>query len=160
LHDAVRRDQEENDMIQLPTWMRRALLATAVMNVFAAGAFLPSAGAIRALAGLPDDAHPFYLATIAMFVLLFGLGYLWSGATGHADRLFIAIAAIGKISFFVLLVGFWSVGQLSPRAPLLGSADLFFGVLFVIWLSRSGSAVTAELPAGGAGNRPLAARRR
>ncbi len=147
-------------MIQLPTWMRRALLATAVMNVLGAGSFLPSAGAVRALAGLPDGAHPLYLATIAMFVLLFGLGYLWSGVTGYADRLFIAISAIGKISFFILLSGFWAVGQLSPRAPLLGSADLFFGVLFLIWLSRSGSAVAAELPAAGAGRRPLASGRR
>lgn len=147
-------------MIPLPTWMRRALLATAAMNLVAAGAFLPSAGAVRALAGLPDDTHPFYLATIAMFVLLFGLGYLWSGATGRADRLFIVISAIGKVSFFMLLVVFWSAGQLSPRAPLLGSADLFFGVLFLIWLSRSGSAVAAELPAGGAGHRSLAADRR
>jgi hypothetical protein len=136
--------------------MRRTLLTTAVMNVFAAAAFLPSARALRALAEMPEDAHPFYLATISMLVLLFGLGYLWAGVTGRADRLFIAVSAAGKLSFFALLVGFWSVGQLSVRAPLLGTGDLIFGVLFLIWLFGSRPATAAGMTAAGAGGRPRA----
>ena len=143
-------------MIPLPVWMRRTLLTTAVMNVFAAAAFLPSARALRALAEMPEDAHPFYLATISMLVLLFGLGYLWAGVTGRADRLFIAVSAAGKLSFFALLLGFWLVGELSARAPLLGAADLVFGVLFLIWLAGSQPAIAAGVPSGGAGGRARA----
>jgi hypothetical protein len=143
-------------MTPLPTWMRRALLSTAVMNLFAAAAFLPSARVVRALAELPENVHPLYLATISMLILVFGIGYLWTGATGRADRLFIALAAVGKIAFFTILVGFWLAGELSVRAPLLGAADLFFGVLFLIWLAGSRSTLAAGLSAAGGGDRRLA----
>src|SRR5262249_35342192 len=114
-------------MTTVPTWMRRALLATAVMNLLAAAAFLPSASAIRALAELPETVPSVFLATISIFILIFGIGYLWIAATGRADRLFIGLAGVGKITFFVILVGFWLAGELSVRAPLLGAPDLFFG---------------------------------
>jgi hypothetical protein len=121
-------------MTTLPSWMRVALLATAVMNVAVAPAFLPAGERLRVLAGLPPGGEPFYLAMVAMFVLLFGLGYLWTGATGRADRTFILVAAVGKCSFFALLAGFWLLGGLPLRAPLTGVADLLFGVLFLRWL--------------------------
>ena len=143
-------------MTPLPTWMRRALLSTAVMNLLAGAAFLPPASAVRALAELPEDVHPLYLATISMFILIFGVGYLWTGMTGCADGLFIALAAIGKIAFFTILVGFWLAGELSVRAPLLGAADLFFGVLFLIWLAGSGPTLAAGLSAAGGNDRRLA----
>ena len=57
-------------MNSLPTWMRRALFATAGMNVLAAAGFLPAATSMRALAGLPEG-HPLYLMTVAMFVQQF-----------------------------------------------------------------------------------------
>lgn len=121
-------------MIPLPTWMRRALFAAAAMNVLAAAGFLPAAGPLRAAAGFPEDAHPFYLLTVGMFVVLFGIGYLWTALVGHADRLFIALAAAGKLSFFALLVHLWSAGALPIRAPVMGSGDLVFGTIFVAWL--------------------------
>src|SRR5215831_4326440 len=118
-------------MIPLPSWMRRALFATAAM---AALGFLPPARFVRALAGLPEDAPPVYLMTVALFVLLFGLGYLWTAVVGRADRLFITLAAIGKLSFVALLVHGWMVGALPFRAPLAGSPDLAFGLIFFAWL--------------------------
>jgi hypothetical protein len=126
------------------------------MNLFAAAAFLPAARAVRALAELPENVHPLYLATISMFILVFGIGYLWTGATGRADRLFIALAAIGKLTFFTILVGFWLGGEVSIRAPLLGAADLFFAVLFLIWLAGSRSTLAAGLSAAGGSDRRLA----
>lgn len=120
----------------LPTWMRNALLATAVMNLFGAGLFLPSAEDLREIAGLPQAEHPVYLAVLAMFVALFGVGYLWVAVAGRAERLFIGISALGKISFVALLTGFWLGGTLPLRAPLLASGDLVFGVLFLVWLVR------------------------
>jgi hypothetical protein len=121
-------------MTTLPTWMRRALFITAGMNVLAAVAFVPSAHVLRTVAGMPEGEHPLYLATVSMFILLFGLAYLRLAVTGRADRLFIAVAAAGKLSFFALLVWFWGIGDLPARAPVLGTADLIFGVLFLTWL--------------------------
>lgn len=121
-------------MNPLPPWMRTALYATAVMNVLAAASFLPAGAPVRALVGLPEDGHPLYVATVAMFIFLFGLAYLWTAMAGRADRVFIALAAGGKFSFFATLVCFWWIGSLPLRAPVLGSADLFFSILFAIWL--------------------------
>jgi len=126
-------------MMPLPTWMRRALFTTAGMNIAVAGAFVPGAEPLRAVAGLPETSDPLYLLTVGMFVGLFGLGYLSAALTGHAERLFIALAAVGKLTFFALLCWFWSVGHLPPRAPLLGAADLVFGTLFLVWLIGASS---------------------
>jgi len=149
-------------MTVLPTWMRRALLATAVMNIVAAPAFLPPAVSLRALAGFPEGGHPLYMTTVALFVLLFGVGYLWAGATGYADRLFIALAAGGKLGFFATLVGFWAAGALPLRAAAFGVGDLVFGLLFASWLWRGERAAvvgrerlapTARADAGGVSTR-------
>jgi hypothetical protein len=121
-------------MIPLPTWMRRALFITAALNIGVAATFIPAAEPLRTAAGVPAGGHPFYLMMIGLFVLVFGLGYLWCAATGRAERLFIALAALGKMSFVALLVRFWAAGDLPLRAPVLGSADLVFGAMFVVWL--------------------------
>ena len=130
-------------MTTLPTWMRGALFATAGMNIVGTALFAPSARVLRAVAGLPEGEHPLYLATVSMFVLLFGLAYLWAAAAGRAERLFITVAAVGKLSFFALLVWFWAVGALPVRAPLVGTGDLIFGILFLAWLYGT----RAEVPA-------------
>lgn len=121
-------------MATLPTWMRRALFATAVMNLGAAIGFLPGARFARVAAGLPEDAPSVYLLTVGMFVALFGVGYLWTAATGRAERMFITLAAVGKLTFFSLLTAMWAAGTLSVRAPLAGAADLVFALLFFAWL--------------------------
>lgn len=121
-------------MRSLPSWMRTALYATAVMNVLAAGMFFPAAKPIRDRVGLPEFGHPLYATTVAMFIFLFGLAYGWTARAGRSDSLFIALSAAGKFSFFATLVCFWAAGTLPLRAPVLGSADLFFSVLFVAWL--------------------------
>ena len=117
-----------------PTWLRRAMLATAVMNFGAAMLFLPPAGPARALAGFPEAAPAVYLATVALFVALFGAGYLWVAVTGRADPLFVGLSAVGKTGFVVLVVGFASSGALPWRAALVASGDLLFALLFVRWL--------------------------
>jgi hypothetical protein len=118
----------------LPNWMRRALFATSVMNALGAVAFAPPAGALRALVGMPETGHPLYLAMVSMFVLLFGVGYLWAAVSGHVDRLFITIATVGKLSFFTLLLWFWITDALPALAVLTGTGDLAFGIMFLVWL--------------------------
>jgi len=114
--------------------MRGALLATAVMNALAAILFVPAAQALRALAGLPEPEHPIYLATVALFVLLFAIGYLLVGLSGRAERLFIGLAAAGKISFVTLVAWYWTTGALPLRAFLAATGDLAFGAAFAWWL--------------------------
>jgi hypothetical protein len=124
----------ERRRMLLPSWMRRALVATGVMNLAAALASMPSVHGMRSMAGVPEDGPPIYLATVGVFIGIFGLGYLWLGMSGRDNRLFLACAAAGKMSFFLLLVMYWWAGELPWRAPLLGSADLVFGSLFLKWL--------------------------
>ena len=116
--------------------MRNTLFAAAALNLSVAPAFLPAAQGVRELAGLPRGEDPLYLSTIGMFVLIFGLGYLWSAASGRVDRIFIGVAAMGKLSVVALLLGFWALGSLPARAALTGIPDLIFGLLFVRWLWR------------------------
>ncbi len=128
-------------MLTLPPWMRGTLFVTAGLNLAVAAAFLPAASRVRTMMGMPEGEQPFYLAMVTMFVALFGLGYLWAALAGRADRLFIAVAAVGKVSFFALLVCFWAAGALPVRAPVAGAADLLLGILFLRWLFASRSAV-------------------
>src|SRR5262245_53155840 len=115
--------------MRLPTWMRGAMLATAAMNLIGAFAFLPAAHALRRLGGFPSDGHPLYMVTLGAFVFVFGVAYLWAGLRGEADRLFVAVAAAGKLSFFGLLVGYWIAGLLPIQAPMAGIGDCVFGLL-------------------------------
>jgi hypothetical protein len=114
--------------------MRNALFATAAMNLFAGIAFLPPAAGLRALAGFPPGEHPVYLSTVALFVLLYAAGYFWVAAANRPERLFITLAAIGKLGFVVVVTGCWLAGSLPARAALAASADLVFAVIFIAWL--------------------------
>ena len=84
--------------MKIPSWMRVAMLVTAVMNMLGAITFLPAAGAMRAMGGLPAESHPLYLASISVFILVFGAAYLWIGLSGKADRQFVAVAAAGWVA--------------------------------------------------------------
>lgn len=123
--------------VALPPWMRAALFATAVMNLAAAMAFRPAAAILRTTAGLPADAPPIYLRTVALFVGLFGLGYLYTAVRGRDERLFIAISAVGKLGFVALVVAGWAEGSLPLRAPVVAAPDLVFSLLFFHWLRTS-----------------------
>lgn len=122
--------------MKIPSWMRVAMLVTAVMNMLGAITFLPAAGAMRAMGGLPAESHPLYLASISVFILVFGAAYLWIGLSGKADRQFVAVAAAGKLSFFGVLVWYWVTGTIPAQAALSGVGDLVFGSLFLFWLVR------------------------
>jgi hypothetical protein len=106
------------------------------MNVAAAMAFLPPAQSLRSLVGMPDG-EPVYLATVALFVLLFGVGYAYVGFTGRDERLFLWLSAIGKISFVSIVTSYWVAGRLPFQAMLTASGDLVFGVMFLGWLLTS-----------------------
>lgn len=116
-------------------WFRISLFATAAMNILGAASFIPANRPIRELFGLPD-APPFYLWILAVWIFGFGICYLWMALKQSCERLFIVIGAIGKLSFFSLMLIFALNGEIPLRAPLAVVGDLIFGILFVIWLFK------------------------
>jgi hypothetical protein len=122
--------------------MRTALWVTAVMNMGVALVVSPLVNAGPVLLSLPA-AEPLYLWIVAQFIFIFGLGYGWCALSGHAPRLFIALAAGGKLAFFITVASFWGIGQLPLKAAAAASADLVFGLLFVCWLYQVRDSVPA-----------------
>lgn len=118
----------------LPSWMRTALWATALLNLLGTITFLPGGHLIRQRMSLPPETHPMYLWIIAEFIFIFGVAYAYCAWTNRAPRVFIGVAAAGKFAFFTTLAGFWLSGDLPVKSVLAGSADLFFSGLFLAWL--------------------------
>lgn len=110
-------------------FFRRALLATAAMNVAGFFALAPPLPALRALVGVPE-APPLYGWLLASFILFFGLGYWRLANSRREERLFLQVAAAGKATFALLLIAFWLAGDLPILAPLAGSPDLAFAAIF------------------------------
>jgi hypothetical protein len=117
--------------------MRRVMLAAAVLNTLGALTFIPSFTGLRAQGHLPNDAHPVYLWMIALWIFFFGVAYLYLGLTGKVEKVFVAVGAAGKLSFFGLLLGFALAGGLPIQAALSGIGDLIFGTIFTVWLWRT-----------------------
>lgn len=114
--------------------MRRVMLAAAVLNTLGAITFIPAMSALRTQSHLPNDAHPVYLWMIALWILFFGVAYLYLGVTGAIEKVFVAVGAAGKLSFFVLLLAYSLSGMLPMMAATAGIGDLIFGSIFTIWL--------------------------
>ncbi|MBL8168218.1 MAG: hypothetical protein JNJ50_08700 [Acidobacteria bacterium] len=124
-------------MTNVPKWMRAALWATAVMNLLGAVTFVPQITLGREMMGLPAAGHPLYLWIIAEFIFVFGVAYGWCAWTARAPRVFVAVAAAGKLAFFVTMAACWLAGDLPMKAALGASGDLLFGSLFVCWLVQT-----------------------
>jgi hypothetical protein len=124
-------------------WFRITLFATAAMNILGAAGFVPANRPIREAFGLPD-APPFYLWVFAVWIFGFGICYLWMALKQSRERLFIVIGAIGKLSFFSLMLIFAIAGEFPLRAPLAVVGDLIFGILFLIWLLKDAPPKKAE----------------
>ena len=118
-------------------WFRRALLATGVLNLGGALTLAPVFPNLRVLAGLPEAGHPLYAWLLALWTLFFGLAYLRLAFAPTPERLFLQVATAGKASFTLLLVAFWLRGVLPIQAPLAGLSDLFFAMVFVVWLYQT-----------------------
>jgi hypothetical protein len=123
-----------NEKPLMPIWMRIALIATGVFNMFGTALFLPAFHSFRESNGLPAESHPLYLWIIASWIFLFGLCYLWLGITGRNERLFLVVGAAGKLAFVFLMFAYYAAGQIPLNAALGSLADLLFAILFIVWL--------------------------
>jgi hypothetical protein len=114
--------------------VRRALWATVGFNLLGAFIFgFPASPAAR-LAGLPLEVPALYRGVAAVFILLFAGAYAWVALQPVVSRPFVAFAAIGKASVFVLALALWMASTTSALTVLAFGGDLAFAALFTWWL--------------------------
>jgi len=114
--------------------MRRALRATAVLNLAAALVFA-FPGSLGQLAGFPAPVPRMYSAFVAFLVVLFGCTYGWLARQPRIDRPLVAFSALGKAGFFAVVLVCGLLGEVPARAVVAASADLVFAAIFVWWLA-------------------------
>lgn len=117
-------------------FLRKALAATAAMNIVGSTAFTPLGAGLRAFVGIPD-AHPLWPLSVGTFILAMGFGYAALAITGRPERVFLGVAACGKASFALLLLAMGAAGEIPPLAAGAGLPDLVFASIFAHWLLRT-----------------------
>lgn len=110
--------------------LRWSLLASGPLNLLGASIFCPPATALRAVLGLPE-APPFYQWTLSLWVLAFGVAYAHAGRTGRPDRSLLALGAVGKTVFVVLLSSMAARGEVPATTALASLPDLLLAAVFV-----------------------------
>lgn len=113
--------------------MRRALQVTCPFNLVAAFALAYPTSAIGQLFGLPSDAPAVYRAFASGAIALFGFAYGWLSVQPVIDRPLVALAIWGKLFAFTSLLVLAILDQIPMRAPMLGTADLIFALIFIWW---------------------------
>lgn len=114
-------------------FLRKALAATAVMNIAGSATFTPLGDGLRAFVGIPA-AHPLWPLSVGTFILAMGFGYAALAITARPERLFLATAAVGKASFALLLMAMGAAGEIPALAAAAGLPDLVFAGIFARWL--------------------------
>jgi len=118
----------------MPLWMKIALIATGVLNMFGAVLFLPASESLRIANGFPPGSHPLYLSIISSWIFLFGVCYLLLGISGRNERLFLTIGAAGKASFVLLAFSFAALRDIPLTTALSTLPDLAFAAIFTFYL--------------------------
>lgn len=116
-------------------WMKVTLYVSFIFNTLGAITFAPPFPALFALTSLPA-AHPLYMWMISLWIFAFGIGYLWMALTNRPDKIFIAVGAFGKFSFFALIAFFSLSGTLPMAAISSGLGDLALSLIFAYWLLK------------------------
>ncbi len=119
----------------LERWMKSTLYISFILNTLGAITFAPAFPGLFALTGLPA-AHPLYMWMISLWIFAFGIGYLWMALTNRPDKIFIAVGAFGKFSFFALIAFFSLSGTLPMAAISSGLGDLALSLIFAYWLLK------------------------
>lgn len=104
------------------------------MNMAGAVMFVPSVHFLREFGGLPEAGNPFYSLILSLWIFLFGVFYLRLAFAKTPERFFVAIGALGKSSFAILLAVLALTGELPLRAAFVGIGDLIIAVIFAVWL--------------------------
>lgn len=114
-----------------------SLLTTFFMNMAGAVMFIPQLRFLREFGGLPEAGNSFYSIIIALWIFFFGVLYLLLYFSERKERFFVAIGALGKFSFAVLLAALAFTGELPLRAAFAGLPDLVIAAVFFAWLYKT-----------------------
>ena len=117
----------------LEKWMRLALFASVPVNFMGAVVFMPPFPGLRAQLMFPET-HPFYLWILSIWIFAFGCSYLFMAVTERRDRIFAATAAIGKLSFSVLLIAYAMKGTVPVSTAASGLVDFTLGSIYLVWV--------------------------
>ena len=109
--------------------LRGALLASGPLNLMGAALFAPPSVALRAMFGVPE-APAFYQWTLSLWVLAFGVAYAHAGWRGRADASLLALGAVGKGVFVMLMLGMAWRGEVPAATALASLSDLVLAVIF------------------------------
>ncbi|MGL5061608.1 MAG: hypothetical protein ACRC62_16690 [Microcoleus sp.] len=119
-------------------WFRYCLSIAAIYNLFGAISFAPPVYyQVAESLGLPKEATPFCLWTIASWILIFGFGYAWLAVKPKPEYLFIAVAAACKLAIAIWFIIFWLTGDLPLISLFAGLGDLSFAAIFMFWLLQT-----------------------
>lgn len=134
--NAVSTDGDPSLAGTMDPFLRKALAATAVMNLAGSITFTPAGDGLRAFVGIPD-AHPLWPLSVGTFIFAMGLGYAALAIRAQPERVFLGVAAVGKASFALLLLAMGLAGEIPPLAATAGLPDLAFAGIFANWLLRT-----------------------
>ena len=87
--------------------------------------------------GLPAAADPLYAALAAYLVGLFGCVYAWLALQPRPTQPLLAVAALGKLGLFAVVLGLWLLADASPRLVAVSAVDLWFAALWLWWLGNA-----------------------
>lgn len=113
--------------------MRRTLQVTTYLNFAAALAFA-FPGSLGQIMALPVPVPRLYSIFIALLVALFGATYGWLARQPQIDRPLVAFSALGKSTFFLVVLLCWILGDVPGRSVIAAAGDLVFAGIFVWWL--------------------------
>jgi hypothetical protein len=74
---------------------------------------------------------------LALWIFFFGIFYLLLAFSQTQERFFVAIGALGKSSFAILLAVLAFSGDLPVRAAFAGIPDLIIAIIFFAWLYQT-----------------------
>lgn len=118
--------------------MRQVLWAAALYTLGGALMFAFPQTPVGRFAGMPTDAPEIYRYFAALFILLFAGMYAWLAMQPSIVRPMVWLGAIGKVLAFLCVFSLWVFGRALFSGVAVFGGDLFFAVLFVMWL-RAGA---------------------
>lgn len=121
----------------MANWFRLTLLATSILNLAGAVVFALPIYNPGGTSDLPQNVHPLYLSIVSSWILIFGIAYFWMAVTAKPERLFIAVAAAGKLTIGFFFFWFWIKGDLPLTILLAGIGDILFAIAFFYWLFQT-----------------------
>ena len=89
---------------------------------------------LTTLLGIQYSSTPLWLQSFFIFVLFFGIGYLWVGVKIDNNHAIIVLGTGLKILVFLFFLINYIIGELSLPFVLAGTVDFIFSLLFVEFL--------------------------